>query len=58
MRKSGKLPDVGYINIYCKLTEWKVHIEGTTVFIYPVFLKGLLNELAQQVKTEHCTNNN
>jgi len=58
MRKSGKLLEVGYTNFYFKLTEWKVHIEGMTVFICPVFLKGLLSDLAQQVKTEHCTNNN
>lgn len=49
---------MGYRNIYFTLAEWKVHVEGMTVFIYPVFLKGLLNELALQVKTEHCTNNN
>lgn len=39
-----------YINIYCKLTEWKVRIEEMTIFIYPVFLNGFLNELAQKLK--------
>lgn len=48
---------MGNVNIYCKQTEWKVCLEGITVFIFPVFLKGLLNELAQHVKTECCTNN-
>lgn len=39
MRKSGKLSDMGYINIYYKHSEWKVHTEGMIVLSFQCFSK-------------------
>lgn len=37
MRKSGKLSDMGYINIYCKQSEWEVRTEGMIVLNFQCF---------------------